>query len=270
MSEGNSSEKTVRLRRQRRRGPVTADELMARLEADPEWVARREERHRQWRAGVEENLWAAAPLEADLRKAGVPVASVSELMDCRLEGLRPAIPVLLRWLPRMENIDIKECIVRALTDKAAKPLAAPALIEEFRKAPITDDPRLLSFKWAIGNALSVVADDLVFDDIAELLRDERHRWSRDMLCIALGRMKNPHADDVLLVVLDQDRGLTGGEASVTRYAIRALGNRKASKAKTHIERLLDHPEVLVRREARKSLEKIEKAERKARESEPRS
>lgn len=241
-----------------------ASKLMRRAEADTD-----DEYLRRWRGKVEENFRAAAPLKADLARVGIHVATISELMNYRLGDLPAAIPVLLRWLPRMENLDIKEAIVRALTDKAAKPLAAPALIEEFRKAAITQEARMLDLKWAIGNALSVVADDSVFDDLVELLTDERHGAARELLALALLNMKRPQnrarAEEILIHLADKSTG-EGPNADFTPvYAVRALGRMKSSKGKAHVRRFLEHPDPDVRKAARKALERIEKAEAGARE-----
>jgi hypothetical protein len=261
-----ATSKIVSFQNRKKRGPVTAGELIARLESDPDYVARRDEYMRQWRAAVEENIRAAAPVEADLRKAGVHVSSVNDLIYCRLRDVPAAIPVLLRWLPKMENLDIKDCIIRALTDKAARPLAAPALIEEFRKN-ISD----LDVKWAIGNALSVVSDDLVFEDLVELLRDKRHGAAREGLALALLNVKRPEnrarAEEALLEVAGERPG-QGLDADYTAvYAVRALARMRSSRAKPLISRLLDHPERDVRKTAERALASIEKAEQKAREKE---
>lgn len=59
---------------------------------------------------------------------------------------------------------MREGLVRALTVPAARPAAAPVLIEAFRRESDHSETRL---GWVIGNALSVVADDSVFDEIEE-------------------------------------------------------------------------------------------------------
>jgi hypothetical protein len=79
---------------------------------------------------------------------------------------RPCL-VLIDWLrnadrrvPTPERARVREGLVRALSVPAARPGAAPALIEEFRKA---SDHSETGLGWVAGNALSVVADDSVFD-----------------------------------------------------------------------------------------------------------
>jgi HEAT repeat protein len=146
---------------------------------------------------------------------------------------------------------VKEDIVRALSVSWAKPVAAPALVAEFHRM---ENESNTGIKWAIANALSVVADDSVFEDIVNLVRDTRHGPARIMLALALGNMKDPHAQDVLISLLDDD--LVAGQAIV------ALGKLKSQKAYPLIERFLTHPKAWIRKEARKALVKIEKADKK--------
>ena len=158
-----------------------------------------------------------------------------------------AIPLLLKWLPQVGNLAVKETLVRALTVKWAKPVAAQPLIEEFRKAPDTSE---LGLKWAIANALSEVADASVFDDIVGLLRDVRHGRAREMLAVALGNMKEPRAVSVLVELLDDEQ--------VAGHAVTALRKIAPPQARSAIERFIDHPKTWVRNEARRALAKIDK------------
>jgi hypothetical protein len=243
---------------------MTAGEFKRQLEQDRNYVTMMEEKQRHIDQNVRRFNAAAAPLKLELAQVGFPVEDLGRLFFKFRPEHSVFIPILIKWLPRIDYIEVKDTIVRLLTDGLARPVAARPLIEEFKRSPVTNEPRLLHYKWAIGNALSVVADDSVFEEIVELIRDERHCWSRDMLPLAFQRMKDPRVVDVLIDVLDQDPGGTGRDAGLTRTAIRALGNKKASRAKDKIRKFLSHPEPLVRKEAEKSLEKIARAEEKAR------
>jgi HEAT repeat protein len=118
------------------------------------------------------------------------------------------------------------------------------LVEEFRCASAAQ----VLLKWAIGNALSVVADEAVFDDVAELVRDQRHGKAREMLAVALGNMSTPAAVAVLTELLQDDE--------VAGHAIIGLGNLRATAARGAIEGFLRHPKSWIRAEARKALKKI--------------
>jgi len=188
---------------------------------------------------------ACAPVLAELAEHGIHFPDIHEL---RTRGGRytAAVPILTKWLPLVVNWDAKESIVRALSVPFAKS-AASALIQEFRNAPAEQ----MLFKWAIGNALSIVADDSVFEDVASLVRDPRHGKAREMLAVALGNMKKtaPAAVAVLLELL-ADEDMAG-------HAVMALGRLRAGSARQPIEALLrKNPKRWVRKEAEKALKRI--------------
>jgi HEAT repeat protein len=234
--------------RPRRRKRITADELLDRLEQDPDHSARQQAWERERQEARAEYDRAAAPVLADLAQAGFLAHTVGDL---RYQGrkYREAVPVLLRWLPDIDDIRVKEDIVRTLSVPWAKPAAAPALIEEYRRA---HDPVGTGLKWAIGNGLSIVADDSVFDEVVDLVRDRQHRRAREMVAVALGNMRDPRAVDVLIGLLDDEE--------VAGHALMALGKLKAQRARPHIEPFLRHSKAWVRREAKRALAKIAKAE----------
>ena len=130
-------------------------------------------------------------LRSDIFDTGNKILQVEQVSDLYRKPIdyRAAIPTLIKWLPLVDDRAVKMELVDALSIKWAKPAAARPLIEEFREAPSED----INFKWAIANALSVVADVSVFDDIVELVRDKRHGRAREMLAVALANMKDPRA-----------------------------------------------------------------------------
>lgn len=190
-------------------------------------------------------------LVRDLREAGVPVSDVWELVNARVQ-YQAAIPVLIDWLRDFDarvrgpgRSGVREGLVRALTVPAARPAAAPVLIGEFKKASDYSDTGL---GWVIGNALSVVAGDSVFGQIAELAADRRYGRARQMIVWGLGRSKHPGAVPLLIGLLD--------DPDVVAHAVMALGKLKPTGVRPPVERLLDHPQALVRREAKKALARL--------------
>lgn len=208
---------------------------------------KREEMELQRKRSIEMYSLASVPVVADLAEAGFDVKWVSDLYH-QNNSYKKAVPVLLKWLPRIDNLDVKEDIVRALSVPWAKPIAASALIAEFIKLKNESN---MDLKWVIGNALSIVADDSVFTEIVDLVSDRQHGKSREMLAVSLGNMKDPRAQDVLIGLLDDE--------VVAGHAIMALGKLKSIKAYPKIEGFLDHPKAWVRKEAKRALEKIAKA-----------
>jgi len=227
--------------------PVTAKSLIDKLERDSHYNQIMEEKEQQRQLIIEVNRQDSAPVVSDLIEAGFDVEWISDLYSKRY-NYKDAIPILLRWLPKIDNLDVKESIVRALSVPWAKPIAASILIEEFHKMPNESNTGI---KWAIANALSIVADDSVFAEIVELLQDTRHGASREMLAVSLGNMKDPSAQDVLIGLLDDNQ--------ITGHVIIALGKLKSEKARPAIEPFVSHPKAWVRKEAKKALLKIAKA-----------
>lgn len=223
---------------------ITAAELMRTLQNDETYVAKRREVN-----STRERLRAlhyeiAAPIIEDLQAEGYHVDSLDVL---RQSGARytNAIPILLKWLPKIADVNVKESIVRTLSVPWAKPKAAAPLISEFRGAP---DSSVCGLKWAIGNALEIVADNSVFDDLIELVKDKRHGTARQMLAVALGHMKDPRAVDVLIELLDDEQ--------IAGHAIIGISKLRAKKARPQLEHFLTHTKAWVRKEAAKALSKM--------------
>lgn len=192
-----------------------------------------------------------AALISDLAAVGVAVDDVWDLVNAKIQ-YRAAVPVLLHWLSNIDarvaeadRAKVREGLVRALTVPAARPVAAPVLIDEFRRA---SDASGLGLRWVVGNALSVVADDSVFDDVASLVRDRRYGKGRQMVVVGLGRSKDPRAVPLLVELLDDD--------DVVAHAVMALGKLKAVASRAAVERMLSHSQPLVRAEAKKTLAKF--------------
>jgi hypothetical protein len=192
---------------------------------------------------VARNAEVEKPVVNDLRSIGYVIDSLDQLRQSSMR-YRTAIPVLLKWLLRISAADVKESIVRTLSVPWARPEAIQPLIDEFRAAPLEDD----GLKWAIGNALWVIGDDSVFDQLVELIRDRRHGTARQMIVMGMEKMKNPMAVDVLLEVLPDDQ--------VTGHAIIALGKLRARRARSAIEPYCNSSRAWIRQEAKKALERI--------------
>lgn len=131
----------------------------------------------------------------------------------------------------------------------AKPAAVPALVAEFRRA--SEHP--CGYKWAVGAALACVADEGAWEDMVALVCDPRHGHARQMLVAAVGRMRRPRADDVLLALLSD------GDAEVVEQAALALGRRNAPRAAGHLAALRAHEDRRVRAAAVRALAMIERA-----------
>ncbi len=217
------------------------------IEMSPE-MRERDERNRR------EYYRIAGPLLAELAQAGYRVKQISDLVNTRPKiNYRTAVPILLRWLPKIQETHIKESIIRALAVPWDKQVVLPVLVAEFEREPPPpegeEDPT--SYRWTVGDALSYNADDRILDDVIRLALDRRYGQSRQMLGLALGRMKDPRAVDALIALLD-DPGMVG-------YAAMGLNRARAARARPYLEPVLNHKERWIRTEAQRAIAKIDKA-----------
>jgi hypothetical protein len=195
----------------------------------------------------------AQPVKAALAAAGIetrdfgrfvnrPVPGVIEPAD--FDAVR-ALPVLLEWLPRVSNEQVREAIVRHLAVKTGNSQPADTLIEEYRR------PGSANHKWAVADALAFACTSQHFAAITGLAADSSQGISRQPLIAMLWRVKTPAADQVLLDAL--------GCPDTALAAMSALRRRLGStQARQHISPLLSHPDQRVRRAARQQLQRIDK------------
>jgi hypothetical protein len=230
------------------RKPITAAELMNQLNEDPEFMRRKQERDKHFAALEKAFTEAEKPVVDALNDVvGISVKSVWELVNTATVYPN-AIPVLVSHLRYQYPYRVREAIARALTVNYAGEDAYRALVREYKNCPESEDPAQHGFKWALGNAISVVSTGEDFDEIVELVRDKRHRSSRDTMVLRLAKLKPDRSVDVLIDLLSDDE--------VAGFAVIALGRLKATKASAQIGNLRRHPSAWVRKEALRALEKI--------------
>jgi len=218
------------------------DQLAADLRNAPvsmEWVRRRQERTANAMAANAE----AADLYASLLRDGFAVKSIADLYNNHLD-YRSEIPLLLQWLPKTQP-PVQEAILRALTIPAARPAAASPILFLFDQ---TDDEDI---RWACANALEVVADTSLRDEVTRRAVDASNGMSRQMLVLALGRVGDRSSVPALLKLLD--------DPAVAGQAIVALGKLGFPEALPALEPFHDHEKAWIRAEARKSTERIRRA-----------
>jgi hypothetical protein len=164
---------------------MSAAELMSRLKSDPEWVRQNEEREALHRAKATQlNVELEPeekPLLAELAVLGYRVQSVWDLVNSKT-SYSAAIPVLLKYLQIARHPVLREGIARALTVREARGIAGPAILGELKQRG-EESPN--QARWALANALTVVADASMADEIETLIRDARYNDVRDPLKLAI-------------------------------------------------------------------------------------
>lgn len=181
-------------------------------------------------------------LVRDVKNIGINITSVWDLVNGP-NDYTSALPILLRHLETAEDNWFKEGIVRALGVKNFA-CAVPRLIEEF----VQSDDDL--FKWAIANTIETICRKEHLEQLLALMEDRRHGSSRQMIALALGKLKDPHSIPVLVKALSQEE--------VVGHVIRALGKVGDTSVIEAIQPFTEHRTRWIRREAMKAIKRIQK------------
>jgi len=163
---------------------------MARLEADPDWVAKRAEEESVRQQREAEYRRAEEPLVAELRGAGYAVESAWDLVNTSTP-YPEALPILLSHLQRPYPGAVREGIARALAVRPAR-FGWDVLTRLFRQE--TEE----RVKDGLAVAIAATADEEVIDEVIALARDRQHGSSRLLLLRALERSKSPRARAALM------------------------------------------------------------------------
>jgi hypothetical protein len=186
---------------------------------------------------------AMRPLIDELKQLGFKVETLADLRH-QPQDYTDAVPVLLYWLTKVENKVVKEEIVRCLTVKKAPPIVGAALVQEF----LNSEDRFS--KWAMGNALSAVADKSILRELLTIAEDKRHGTARQMVVVGLGKFPEDAVYETLLRLL-KDHDVRG-------HAVMALGKLAYVPARDELIPFLDHEKAWIRRKAKQAIAAIDK------------
>jgi hypothetical protein len=201
--------------------PIQADELMAKLNADPGFRDRQRAQDAVIARKVAERLREEAPIVRDLAAAGIDVKSVWDLVNTR-KTPSAALPVLVEHLQRPYSNGVKEGIARALGVRESR-FAWHRLVELFTAEPES------RYREALAIAVAESADNAVLDELIALARDTRNGEYRVHLLSALKRSKDPRAFEAILS-LAKDPAF---EYEVNKYL-------SAREKRQHRDRRRDH------------------------------
>lgn len=190
--------------------PMTAQELMAKLQADPEHIARQAKQETELAERSARLREEQKPILEDLKKAGRDVESMWDLVSS--PGPYPEIiPILLKHLVLPYSDRTREALARSLAVPEPEIRNSwTLLIDEYRKAPMgwgIKDPGStkelqLSYKDGLACALSVAVTDETLPEYISLVKDRAHGESRILLLSALRDSKNPIAKQTLEELAD--------------------------------------------------------------------
>jgi hypothetical protein len=185
-----------------RRGPKTANELMEELEADPEFRLRKAKKEKERLRQVKQNMKVIKPLFSRLKKIGVRVKSIDQLMQEYAPFPIEILEVLLRFLQEIQgkNSDIEGAIAAAIG-------ASRVRYDGRILAALFDSTDSSSLKWTIGNTFSISHPTDVGEWCLGAIRDKRHDRARQMLCVAVAKLTDPEpARQALREVFDDMPG----------------------------------------------------------------
>lgn len=178
----------------------------------------------------------------DIRAKGVDISSINDLikMDKRFKDL---VPIVVEHLKNIEDESDKEFLIRCLGIKGFTD-ATEQLLEEFNK---TDT---ITFKWAIGNSLAIIEDKSHVNELLEIAQNKEHGIARQMIVVALGKMKVKEAFSVLIKLLEDD--------DLVGHAIGALAYYNDPAVIQYLIPLESHKVGWIKKEASKVIEKLQK------------
>jgi HEAT repeat protein len=187
-------------------------------------------------------------LLAELAGLGFPVQAVGQLPALGVRYVT-AVPVLVRWMQRVDDRYVKNDIVRSLAVPWAIE-AAPALLTEFQAGDPAQDPPNTSPRWVVGLALGAIADPSLADELIALATDPRWGPARGPIVRELVKTRDPRAAALLVTLLD--------DPAVSVDAVVGLGNLADPATRSAVEPFLAHPDSYVRNEAKKAARKIDR------------
>ena len=168
---------------------MSAADLTKHLQSDPDWVRQNVERVSQREAAAEqlrqEYRHEEIPLLSELANLGVKIDSIWDLVNAK-SAYPSAISTLTAYLQGVDHPRLREGIARALTVPEARGIADRVILEELQR-PSGQSPH--SVRWALANALTVVADKGSVDTMRALIADDSYLDIRERLKAALKNAK---------------------------------------------------------------------------------
>lgn len=205
---------------EKKRGPITAAELSAKLEADPEYHERVAKHNAKLEKIQRELSLAEKPIVEELNAAGFGVDSAWGMLELE-ESYKASFPILLKHL----QMDYPDLILETLGRAFGVPEAMSywdTLVELYRKTSVK----------GVQNGIAVALSDLArreqIEEIMDLARDPKLRESRIFLLMVLERSRDPRAKEVIWE-LEDDPDLRIEIAEIRKREERRRRRRLKSK-----------------------------------------
>lgn len=178
----------------------------------------------------------------DVRKAGYEIQTTDDLMKISKEEAY-LVPILLEHLANVSDELDKEFLVRWMGVKGYYQATKP-LIQEFYQAKGN------SYRWAIGNTLSIIADRSCSHEMVEIAKNRDFGRSRQMIVYDLWKFDDPEIKDVLVSLLNDE--------TVVGHAVHALRRLGDPSVIQYLEPITSHKMTWIRNEAKAAIKKLSK------------
>lgn len=197
-------------------------------------------------------MTAAKPVVDDLKRHGFRLVTPSGVAGD--PDPERAVPILLEWLPRIAQPEVKSDMANALAALRLPRHAFGIIADEFRSVAAKDDPETEDSAYASG----ALADALVRSagpadrmTLLDLALDCRYDIARGILVRRLGRSRDPRVAMALTALLDDE------EPQVRIDTASALANLAVAGTRPHLVSHLDDPEPDVRKAISRALKRID-------------
>ncbi len=190
-------------------------------------------------------------LKEKIKKAYPEFSSIDDLVNTK-SPYPELVQPLLEALSHYAELDAGklEFIIRALTVKEAKGKANNPLLDCVFDLAAQDIKKLDRILWAVGNAFTIIVQPDDVAAIGKVLKTKEFERGREMFALALGKIRNPEAEAILIDCLSDE--------DTAAHAISGLKAMKSKKALPYIQEKVSSSVFLEKREAQKYLKSYEK------------
>lgn len=176
----------------------------------------------------------------EINNKGFDIQDLNELNAIKRK-IKSLIPVLIKYLYMFEKENFRDAIVGVLGVKGFYE-ATETLLNLYYSSNMEID------KWSVGDTLYSIQDKRYEDEYIKIADDKDNGDSRQMIVILLGKLRCQKSIPTLINLLQDD--------DVNGHAIIALGYFKDNELIKYIEPFLQHEKTWIRKEAEKSIKKI--------------
>lgn len=176
----------------------------------------------------------------EIREKNIEISSIDELIKID-KKYKDLVPIILRHLELTDDESDKQFLVRCLGVRGFTDVTE-TLIKEFYEASS------VSYKWAIGNSLLNIMNKESLETMIKIAQETEHGIARQMIVVAIGKMKQIETLPVLLNLLNDEE--------ITGHVIIALSNFKDQSIIPFIEPYMNHQVKWISNEAKKLIKKL--------------